>query len=143
MLYLKITGRDPGLNMRYLISALSGTLFCCVFFLVYDRFSHGVRSPYMTYLFLWPLMLELLPAAVLFFSPRIPGPAALTAVLWHTGTAALTVGSALRGVFDIAGNASLYQRSLMVFGFIMLVLALISFIFSIILYYIINNYRDN
>ena len=26
-------------------------LFCIVFFLIYDRFSHGVRSPYMTFLF--------------------------------------------------------------------------------------------
>ena len=143
MLYLRITGRDPVLNKRYLVSAILGTLFCLVFFLVYDRFSHGVRSPYMTFLFLWPLVLELIPAAVLLFFPRIPAPAALTAVVWHSGTAALTAGSALRGVFDIAGNASEYQRSLMIFGFFMLALSLLSLIISIFLYYIFNNHRNN
>jgi hypothetical protein len=44
----------------------------------------------------------------------------LSTLFWHTGTAALTVSSLLRGVFEIAGNASIYQHWMMVAGWILL-----------------------
>ena len=130
---LRFSSNDRSFDRRYFLSALGGTVFCLVFFLVYDRFSHGVRSPYMTYLFLWPLILEVLPAAVLLAVPSLPSPPALTAVLWHTGSAALTLSSALRGIFDIAGNASRYQGYLMRFGFVMLILSALSLFISLLL----------
>ena len=133
---------------RYLYSALGGTVFCLLFFLVYDRFSHGVRSPYMTYLFLWPLLLEVLPALVMTLFHNRHGFTALSdpsketvdqpvtrvyaALFWHSGTAALTAGSALRGIFDIAGNASRFQKYLMIAGLVMLCISVILFIVSII-----------
>lgn len=97
------------------------TLFCLVFFLIYDRFSHGVRSPYMTWLFLWPLTLGLLPSLVLQLFVRLPRQRRLSADLYHPGVAAVTVSSLLRGVFDIAGTASDYQARLMVFGGVLLI----------------------
>lgn len=97
------------------------TLFCLVFFLIYDRFSHGVRSPYMTWLFLWPLVLGLLPSLVLQLFVRLPRQRRLSADLYHPGVAAVTVSSLLRGVFDIAGTASDYQAWLMVFGGVLLI----------------------
>lgn len=97
------------------------TLFCLVVFLVYDRFSHGVRSPYMTWLFLWPFALGLLPSLVLRLFPRMPRQKRLSANLYHPGVAAVTVSSLLRGVFEIAGTASEYQTRLMLFGGILLV----------------------
>lgn len=33
------------------------TLFCAVFSIIYNIFAHGVHSPYMTWLFVWPLVL--------------------------------------------------------------------------------------
>lgn len=96
------------------------TLFCLLFFLVYDRFSHGVRSPYMTWLFLWPLVLGLLPSLVMGLFPQIPRQKRLSADLYHPGVAAVTVSSLLRGVFEIAGTASDYQTWLMLFGGVLL-----------------------
>ena len=92
------------------------SLFCIVFFLIYDRFSHGVRSPYMTFLFAWPLTLGAIPELVFYLLPGARRPGTLSANLYHSGVAALTTGSLLRGIFDIAGNASVYQHWLMVAG---------------------------
>lgn len=33
------------------------TLFCAVFSIIYNIFAHGVHSPYMIWLFVWPLVL--------------------------------------------------------------------------------------
>lgn len=103
-------------------------LFCLFFFLVYDRFSRGVRSPYMTWLFLWPLVLGLLPSLVLQLFPRLPRQKRLSADLYHAGVAAVTVSSLLRGIFEIAGTASDHQMRLMVFGGILLVCGIAAYI---------------
>lgn len=98
------------------------TVFCFVFFLIYDRFSHGVRSPYMTFLFAWPLVLGLLPAFIVYLFPR-PGRAGRwSRNLYHSGVACVTVSSLLRGIFEIAGNSSVYQRYLMYAGALFLIL---------------------
>lgn len=49
---------------RILRRYLAVSAFCFVFFLIYDRFSHGIHSPWMTFLFAWPLCLGGLPAAL-------------------------------------------------------------------------------
>lgn len=104
------------------------TLFCLLFFLIYDRFSHGVRSPYMTWLFLWPFALGLLPGLALRLFSRLPRQGRLSADLYHPGVAAVTVSSLLRGIFDIAGTASDYQAWLMIFGGAMLLCGVAAYI---------------
>lgn len=94
--------------------------FCALFFLIYDRFSHGVRSPYMTFLFCWPLFLGLLPGLILRASNKTREPGVISANLYHSGTATLTVSSLLRGILDIAGTASDYQQWLMIAGWLLL-----------------------
>lgn len=96
------------------------TIFCQVFFLIYDQFSHGVRSPYMTYLFLWPLLLGLVPGLLFWCIPHIRRQGRISANLYHSGVAAVTVSSLLRGIFEIAGTASEYQEWLMMAGGVML-----------------------
>ena len=96
------------------------TAFCILFFRIYDRFSHGVRSPYMTFLFCWPLCLGLLPSIISCASAKIREQGIISANLYHSGTAALTVSSLLRGIFEIAGNASDYQQWLMTAGWLFL-----------------------
>lgn len=105
------------------------TILCMLIYLIYNRFSHGVTSPYMTYLFCWPLLLGVIPSLTLTFLAnainkkndttgyRFPNSMALN--LYNSGVAALTTSSLLRGIFDIAGNSSVYQKYLMVFGLIM------------------------
>ena len=96
------------------------TVFCAVFFLIYDRFSHGVRSPYMTFLFVPPLVLGLLPSLIIYLLPRIPKQPAVSADVYHAGVASVTVSSMLRGIFEIAGTSSSYQEYLMVAGVVLL-----------------------
>ena len=94
--------------------------FLAVFSLVYNMFSHGVHSPFMTFLFAWPLLLCAVPAGICLLVPKMPGPSILSSLFWQTGTAAVTVSSLLRGIFDIAGNSSVYQSALMAAGFLFL-----------------------
>ncbi len=104
-------------SRKYLIrtaACLCAAVFCMVIFLVYDQFSHGVRSFYMTFLWLPFLGDGLVQAALAFLSSRFFSPWADR--LFHAATAAVTVGFLLRGVFDIAGTGSHYLPVFFVAG---------------------------
>lgn len=79
---------------------------CGIFSLVYEQFSHGVRSGFMILLFLFPLLLGALPALALTLLPgsRAPGPAVRT--LWNSAVATLALGSCLTGIFAIYGTTA-------------------------------------
>ena len=127
------TSIEPPINCRRgLLIYLCISTFCLVTFLVYDQFSHYVRSPFMTFLFLWPLLMGALPAFWLLIIPAIPRPKRFTLNLYNSGVAALTVSSVLRGVFEIAGTSSPYQTGLMIAGALMWVGGVLCYIISII-----------
>ena len=109
------------------------SLFCLLFYMIYNLFSHGVQSPFMTFLFAWPLVLCVIPYALFAFMPRIPGPSLLSTLTWNTGTAVVTISSLLRGVFDIAGNSSIYQVIMMAAGLVILFIGLVLYITGILL----------
>jgi len=85
---------------RYAIAALG----CAAFALIYAQFSHGVHSPFMTFMFAIPLVGG---AAIAVGSSiaHVDLPRG-TRQAWALAIASLTVASCLRGVFDIAGTAS-------------------------------------
>ena len=103
------------------------SLFCLIIFLIYDQFSHNVRSPYMTWLFCWPLLLGALPSFILWIFKFLPRPGYITINLFCSGIAALTVGSLLRGIFDIAGTASPLQTGLSIAGIAMVILGFMGY----------------
>ena len=104
------------------------TVFCLVFFIIYNIFSHDVTSPFMTFLFAWPLLLGVLPCGILLiFKLENLYPNRITANLYNSGVAVLTVSSAMRGVFDIAGTSSIHQSILMVISFLLFGLAALEF----------------
>ena len=105
-------------------------VFFLVFFLIYDQFSHGVHSPYMTWLFGWPLLLGTLPCAVFWRIPQLRRPGWLSVRLYHSGVAALTVSSMLRGIFEIAGTASDYQQWLIIAGGLLLLGGVVAYFFK-------------
>lgn len=107
------------------------SVFCLVFYLVYDQFSHGVRSPYMTWLFAWPFLLGVLPGMVFRRFPKVRRPGRFTVNLYNSCVAAVTVSSLLRGIFEIAGTASDYQQRLMYAGGAMLFLGIAAYLFPI------------
>ena len=115
-LYIFQNNKDrKGLVGACVVSAFC-SLFLTAFSLVYNMFSHGVHSPFMTFLFAWPLFLCALPAGICLLFSQVPGPSVISSLFWQTGTAAVTVSSMLRGIFDIAGNSSVYQSALMAAG---------------------------
>lgn len=112
------------------IKYLAVSVFCLLIYLVYNHFSHGVHSPYMTYLFAWPLILGALPSLLLTIRERAfrrhacasktaarrQDEPVIAAGLYRTGLAAVTVSSLLRGILEIAGTSSVYQSRLMWVG---------------------------
>ncbi len=116
---------------KWIIPYLFLTLLCLIFSLIYAQFSHGVSSPHMTYLFLYPLTLGNLVGIILYCFIKTSKDCFWSAHLYHTGVVALILGSLLRGVFDIAGTASVYQSALTIGGAMMLFFGVITFVFSI------------
>jgi len=81
------------------------TLFCIAFNYIYSLFGHGVSSPYMTYAFVFSLVLGVI-GFIVFGRLNLDNRIAFN--LYNAGIATLTVGSILRGVIDIAGADTTY-----------------------------------
>lgn len=82
------------------------TLLCGLFSSIYEHFSHEVYSVFMVYLFTVPLILGVLPEALGLFLPRLRTKSSWTRLLHHFAVTILTVGCALRGVFEIYGTTN-------------------------------------
>lgn len=89
--------------MRYAIASVA----CVLFTLIYAQFSHGVYSPFMTFMFAIPLVGGVLPALGLYLANAKPAPRA-TRQAWALAIASLTAASCLQGIFKIAGTDSIY-----------------------------------
>ncbi len=82
--------------------------FCMLFSYIYSFFSHGVSSPYMTYMCLYPLIGGALLCFVL-WALRFPGPEGIAINTYRSGLATLTVGSCIHGIMFIAGTSTPLQ----------------------------------
>lgn len=94
-------GADRNAAKKGALIYLGITLFCFIFSTIYEYFSHGVYSEYMTLLFLFPFLGGVIPNLILMFF-RYPSGTAVS--LWNCGIATLGLGSCLRGIFDIYGT---------------------------------------
>ena len=106
-------------SARYLIASIG----CALFALIYAQFSHGVHSPFMSFMFGIPLAGGTLPAAGLAFAnartlPRV------TRQAWALTIASLAIASCLRGIFDIAGTSSPYLAAYLAFAGVFAVTAI-------------------
>ena len=81
--------------------------FCAFFSFVYAQFSHGVSSPYMTYMCLIPLVGGA-GALALMRLVRVPAFNRFSFNAYNSAIATFTIGCVLHGIFDIAGTASGY-----------------------------------
>lgn len=125
-----ISGRKR--TRRGALRYLAASAFCGLFAAVYEHFGHGVYSSYMVYLFLWPLLggmpaLLLALAKPAAFYGRLY-PARAVRELWGAGVATLTLGSCLRGVFDIYGTTAPLVRAYWFAGTLLLLTALALYI---------------
>ena len=108
---------------RVMIIYLLTCAFCMLVFFVYNIFSHGVLSFFMTFLFLWPLVLGVIPAFVLYLAMKgrhVFLPSRIPARLWRSGVASITMASLLKGIFDIAGTDSVHTVVLFLAGVLFL-----------------------
>ena len=111
---------------RILIRYLAVSAFCLLFSTVYGVFSHGIHSPWMSFLAAWPLVLGAVPAAGRLMINRrsgkkMPGTCVWTDI-YRFGIAALTAASLLKGILEIAGTDSGYPGLLLCAGAAMLVI---------------------
>lgn len=117
-------------SRKYLIRTavcLCAAVFCMVIFLVYDQFSHGVRSFYMTFLWLPFLGDGLVQTVLALLSSRFFFRWADR--LFHAGTAAVTVGFLLRGIFEIAGTGSYYLPVFFLAGALLLAASAVLYLY--------------
>jgi hypothetical protein len=114
---------------------LAAAAFCILFDRVYALFGHGVQSAAMSRMFLYPL----LGGALMFFLQWlfVPEPCRvrhyrLLFNLYNSGLAALTVGSLLQGILEIAGTTSPYLVAFPVFGWTTLYAGLLFFLLNLL-----------
>mgnify|MGYP007049652098 CR=1 FL=1 len=90
------------ISLIYLLIAI----FCALFGIIYEQFSHGVYSGYMIFAFAFPLVGGTFPFAILslFVHGLLPG--RLSRFLYNAGIAALTVGSMMKGILEIYGTTN-------------------------------------
>ena len=103
-----IQDREPECNnaFRTALIYLVISVFSGLFGAVYELFSHEVYSYYMIYAFAFPLVLGTLPFMILHSKKIRRYPNIFARNLYHSGIAALTVGSIVRGVLDIYGTSN-------------------------------------
>lgn len=110
---------------------LGAGIFLGLFSFVYSRFSHGVSSPFMTFLCLFPLVLGFVPACAALLTGRLRRPSELSLDLYRAGIWTLTAASLTRGILTIAGTSSVFQRLLMGLGLMELAAGLVLFLASL------------
>ena len=114
-----LNGKRTRRPLKTALVYLGAAAFCFLVAQVYGLYGHGVTSPAMTWMFLYPL----LGGTLAFLLLRLIKPAAADTPqypvaynLYNSGIATLTVGSLLKGIFDIAGTSSPYTILFSVVG---------------------------
>lgn len=110
------------------------SLLLALFGAVYELFSHEVYSFYMIYAFSFPLAGGTLPFAAISLFVEKKTPNAVSQNLYHSGIAALTIGSILQGVLDIYGTTNRWIRVYWLVGIGLLVAGIVMYLLQIFLY---------
>jgi len=124
---LYISGEKKRKVLKTILAYIAITAFCWLFGYVYERFSHGVYSDFMVYMFLFPLIGGLVPFVFIRFTPA-PFPGRFSQNAYNSGIAALTLASLLRGVFDIYGTISNYVKLYWILGIFLTIIGIISYL---------------
>lgn len=130
----ELVGESDGRIRQILLAWGVTTVLCLVFSWIYAQFSHGVSSVYMTYLFVVPLVGGVvIPGVTRLLNQVVPGRVAWNA--YNSGIAALTVATALHGIFDIAGTSSGLVAVLAYIG--------VAFVVAAVAIALISSFRDD
>jgi hypothetical protein len=102
-------------------------LFCIVFNYIYSLFGHGVSSPFMSYAFIFSLVLGVVGFIVL---GQLNLHNRIAYNLYNAGIATLTVGSILRGIIDIAGADTTYPVYYFLIGAVLVVIGGLMYLYQ-------------
>ena len=111
--------------LRSLIVGGSLAVFCVIFTVIYEHFSHGAVSSYMRCMFFMPLVGCALPALVGLFTPLHRWVSRAAYNLWNSGLALWTVGCLFRGIVNISGRYTDLDRVYRISGWIFLAAAVL------------------
>lgn len=110
MLAINKNNQSGSLKKQYKVYTLI-TLLTFIVSKIYGVFGHGVTSPSMTWMFLWPL----LGGSLVYYIIEKSRPSLVSTSyfrvfsnLYNAGIATLTAGSFLQGIIEIAGASSDY-----------------------------------
>jgi hypothetical protein len=128
---LCISGKRGRRAKKAAIVYLILSILSIAFDRLYALCGHGVRSASMSLMFLYPLLGGTLSFMLLwFFSPEAEdrNHSRLFFNLYNSGVAALTAGSLLQGVLDIAGTSSPYIVAYRLLGWLLVGITLTGWI---------------
>ena len=111
--------------LQPLVLYLAVSLFIFAFGQIYEYFGFGVKSGFMHFAFLIPLMLGFVPRLILFFLQKTPAFPEIGLALWRLGIATLVIGSLFHGALDIYGTTSALTTAYPVAGLLCLFMAFI------------------
>jgi hypothetical protein len=130
---LSISSRRSRQPLKALLVYLAASAFCVFFSSVYSLFGHGVRSASMTLLFLYPLLGGAFVYLLVWLfcpAPERIRHSRVSFNLYNAGIATLAVGSALQGVFDIAGTSSPYTVFYAAAGWLFVGIGVLLFVYN-------------
>jgi len=114
--------------MKTALVYLALSLIAIIINYVYGLFGHGVHSASMTWMFLYPLLGGAVLYLLIFL--LVPDIARFVAYrmfynIYNSGIATLSLGSFLKGIFDIAGTSSVYIAVFYAIGELFVALGLV------------------
>ena len=114
--------------IKTIITYLGVSIFAVVFDKIYSLYSHGVSSLYMDLMFLYPLIGGVLVYCVIAILIKNINynKYRISFNIYNSGSAILTVGSLLRGIFEIAGTSSIYVNYYTIFGVMCIIIGVLS-----------------
>ena len=105
-----------------------GMLFCIIFALIYEAFSHGVISYAMVLAFLWPMIGGVLVFTLLMKAPPRLHPSVAAALLYNSGIILFTLGCIFQGVLEIYGTTNRLQKGYVIGGAFFLMSGILSYV---------------
>ena len=115
---------------KTIIIYICATIFAVLVNWIYSFFSHDVSSDYMTFAFLYPLILGVGVYIILFF---INWYNRVSYNMYNAAVATITVGSFLVGVNEIAGADSVYYNYFYLLSIIFFIASILYPIINLIL----------
>lgn len=114
------------------ITYIGFTIFCLVFGLIYEKFSHGVYSSYMMYAFLIPLLFGFVFSIIMCFINTNYLPNRASVNLYNASLVTLTIYSIFKGILEIYGTTNSLIKVYLYVSFLLFVISLINYIINLI-----------